>query len=287
MYNNKLVGVVILNYKDANTTIKLCNAIEKYNVIDNIVVVDNLSPDDSFSKLLKIRNSKINIIQTDKNGGYSYGNNYGAFYLINQYNIDILFIANPDVEFSEEFIIKCSEYIDKKILQAVSGIMLLPDGRKSFWNGKINNFYEDLIDCTIFIKQFFNNSKMSYAMQIGELIYVDFLPGSLFAIDGATFMKINGFDDGVFLYYEESILSIKLKRLGYNLALCKNITFKHIHSASINKSIKKINQLKLLYKSRLYLYNNYFNATKLQIILLKIFMAYGIFMRRILYKIFY
>lgn len=164
---------------------------------------------------------------------------------------------------------------------------MLPDGRKSFWNGKINNFYEDLIDCTIFIKQFFNNSKMSYAMQIGELIYVDFLPGSLFAIDGATFMKINGFDDGVFLYYEESILSIKLKRLGYNLALCKNITFKHIHSASINKSIKKINQLKLLYKSRLYLYNNYFNATKLQIILLKIFMAYGIFMRRILYKIFY
>lgn len=62
MYNNKLVGVVILNYKDANTTIKLCNAIEKYNVIDNIVVVDNLSPDDSFSKLLKIRNSKINIL---------------------------------------------------------------------------------------------------------------------------------------------------------------------------------------------------------------------------------
>ena len=287
MYNNKLVGVVILNYKDANTTIKLCNAIKNYNVIDNIVVVDNLSPDDSFPKLLKMRNSKIDIIQTDKNGGYSYGNNFGAFYLINKYNIDILFIANPDVEFSEEFVIKCSDYINKKILQAVSGIMLLPNGHRSVWNGKINNFYEDLIDCTIFIKQLLNNNKMSYARKNDELIYVDFLPGSLFAIDSKTFMQINGFDDGVFLYYEESILSIKLKRLGYNLALCKNITFKHIHSVSINKSIKKINQLKLLYKSRLYLYNNYFNATKLQIILLKIFMAYGIFMRRILYKIFY
>lgn len=240
MYNNKLVGVVILNYKDANTTIKLCNAIKNYNVIDNIVVVDNLSPDDSFPKLLKMRNSKIDIIQTDKNGGYSYGNNFGAFYLINKYNIDILFIANPDVEFSEEFVIKCSDYINKKILQAVSGIMLLPNGHKSVWNGKINNFYEDLIDCTIFIKQLLNNNKMSYARKNDELIYVDFLPGSLFAIDSKTFMQINGFDDGVFLYYEESILSIKLKRLGYNLALCKNITFKHIHSVSINKSIKKL-----------------------------------------------
>ncbi|MCL1604579.1 glycosyltransferase family 2 protein [Phascolarctobacterium sp. ET69] len=287
MYKNKLIGVVILNYKDANTTIKLSNIIKNYNVIDKIVIVDNLSPDDSYYKLSKNKTDKIDVIQTDKNGGYSYGNNFGAFYLVNKYNIDILFIANPDVEFSEQFIIKCSDYIDKKILQAISGIMLLPNGHKSIWNGKINNFYEDVMDCTIFLKHFFKNYTFDYTSVKNELIYVDFLPGSLFAIDSSAFIKIKGFDDKVFLYCEESIISMKLKEFGYRLAICKNISFKHMHSESINKSITKINQLKLLYKSKLYFHKNYLSSTKLQIFILKIFMYYGIFARKILYKFFY
>lgn len=287
MYKNKKIGIVILNYKDHENTKKLCNLIEKYVSIDKIAVVDNLSPDSSFEILKKIKSKKIDVIQSDRNGGYSYGNNYGAFYLINKYKIDILFIANPDVEFDENFIIKCSEIINKDIVQATSGIMLDLNGKKSKWSGKINNFFEDLIDCTIFLKQFFLNYTFNYTYTKNELIYVDFLPGSLFAINANIFKRINGFDDNVFLYYEESILALKLRKHGYNLALCRDISFKHIHSASINKSIAKINQFKQLCNSKLYLHKKYLKDNTFQIYLLKLFIKYGILMRKLIYKILY
>ena len=110
MYKNKKIGIVILNYKDFHTVIKLINLIKNYNALDKIVVVDNLSPDDSFDKLKSLKSDKVDVIQSKRNGGYSYGNNFGAFYLIEQYRIDILFIANPDVIFTENFL-KVSIYI--------------------------------------------------------------------------------------------------------------------------------------------------------------------------------
>lgn len=285
MYKNKKIGIVILNYKDYKRTKILCESIESYFSIDNIVIVDNLSPDNSFELLKKLENRKIDIVQTDKNGGYSYGNNYGAFYLINKYNIDILFIANPDVEFKEEFIIKCSDIIINDLFQATSGLMLYPDGTPSKWNGKINNLYEDLIDCTVLLKLFYKDYTYNYTYTKNNLIYVDFLPGSLFAINAKVFKKIGGFDDSVFLYYEESILSIKLRSAGYNLVLRNDINFKHLHSASINKSINKINQLKQLYKSRIYLYQKYIKTNSFNIYLLKLFMFYGYMIRKLLYRL--
>lgn len=287
MLNNKSIGLVILNYNDFETTIKLLKAIEYYTIIDHIVIVDNLSTDTSFKELLKYKNSKIDVLQTDVNGGYSYGNNFGAFYLIKKYNIDILFIANPDVEFSEEFIIKCSEILNKNMVQAISGKMLDHDGKISKYNYKINSYFEDLIDSTLFLRKIILNNKITYAKRENDYIYVDFLPGSLFAINAKVFKEIEGFDSNVFLYYEETILSLKLKNKGYKLAISSNISFKHIHSVSINKSIKKINQLKQLYKSRLYLYENYFKISRIKLLLLKLFMTYGIFTRKIIYKFLY
>ena len=282
-----VIGMVILNYNDSMTTINLLNLIKDYKSIDHIVVVDNLSTDNSYINLKKLQTSKIDVIQTDKNGGYSYGNNYGAFYLIEKYSIDVLFIANPDVKFTEKFILTCTKKINENLVQAISGIMLHQNGKLSNWSGKINKFYEDLIDCTIFIKQFKKTNDITYAKKIDNLIFVDFLPGALFGISSNVFKEIGGFDENVFLFYEEEILSIRLKQKGYKLALCEELSFKHIHSASIDKSITKINKLKQLYISRLYLYKNYRNKSYLQILLLKIFMFYGLLMRKIIYKILY
>lgn len=287
MYKNLKIGIVIVNYKDSDNTKKLCRLISEYNLIDKIVVVDNLSPDDSFERLIGLKSDKIDVLQSDKNGGYSYGNNYGAFYLIKKYNIDILFIANPDVEFPEKFVLGCAEILSQDIVQATSGIMLYPNGDRSKWNGKINSYFEDLIDCTIFIKKLIINYGMDYAKKQNNLIYVDFLPGSLFAINANIFKKIGGFDEDVFLYYEESILSLKLKKEKCKVAISNSLSFKHIHSGSIDKSIDKIKQLRQLYKSRLYLHKKYFNENEVKIVLLKIFMSYGIFMRKIIYKFLY
>ena len=42
-------GIVVLNYNDAEETVKFVNDINNYDVVNQIVVVDNGSTDDSLS----------------------------------------------------------------------------------------------------------------------------------------------------------------------------------------------------------------------------------------------
>ena len=59
--------------------------IKEYKSIDHIVVVDNNSTDSTYELLKENESNKIDIIKTDDNKGYSYGNNAGCKYLINKY----------------------------------------------------------------------------------------------------------------------------------------------------------------------------------------------------------
>ena len=68
--------MVILNYNDSETVEEYYNLIKDYHSIDRIVIVDNKSPDGSFKKLCLLNKGNVDVIQTDKNKGYSYGNNY-------------------------------------------------------------------------------------------------------------------------------------------------------------------------------------------------------------------
>ena len=92
-----MVGCVVLNYNDSKTTIELINRIEKMDSIDVVVIVDNNSTDDSFSVLKQYASEKIHVIQSDKNGGYGYGNNCGIEFIKKNYDCDYIIIANPDV----------------------------------------------------------------------------------------------------------------------------------------------------------------------------------------------
>ena len=48
------LSCVILNYNDAETTEKLVKQIADYNVLHQIIVVDNASTDDSLERLKKL-----------------------------------------------------------------------------------------------------------------------------------------------------------------------------------------------------------------------------------------
>ena len=64
----KLVYMII-NYNDASSVLDLWNQIKDYTSIDEVLVVDNHSSDDSFSVLKKIKQKKLRVIQTESNRG--------------------------------------------------------------------------------------------------------------------------------------------------------------------------------------------------------------------------
>ena len=77
------LALIVVNYNDIIDTKRYITKVQQYQIIDKIVVVDNKStePQNSFELLKQLENKKVDVIQTEKNGGYTYGNNFGIDYL--------------------------------------------------------------------------------------------------------------------------------------------------------------------------------------------------------------
>ena len=77
------LALIVVNYNDIIDTKRYITKVQQYQIIDKIVVVDNKStePQNSFELLKQLENKKVDVIQTEKNGGYTYGTNFGIDYL--------------------------------------------------------------------------------------------------------------------------------------------------------------------------------------------------------------
>ncbi len=242
-------GLVVLNYNDFATTEKLLNAIKNYDELEKIIVVDNKSTDNSFKKLLKFQNDKISVIQSPKNGGYSYGNNVGIKYLISlPEKYDIIGIANPDVYFDNDFVKNIKQLFSERPDYAmITGLQLNSDGKIAdnlFW--PIPTAYDFLCSSTVSaLKKIFTlgfykpldakeewcKAKLSEGLKNG-FVEVEAVGGSLFFVRREDFEAINFFDENIFMYHEETILGAKLKKLGRKVGVSTKISYKHFHYAS-------------------------------------------------------
>ncbi len=115
---------------------------------------------------------------------------------------------------------------------------------------------------------------------------MEWILGSLFAIDAAVYKRIHGLDDRVFLYYEKQILGEMFLKSGYRMIIDTDISYLHNHSVSIDKSIKRYRKTAQLSKSRYYFYAKYEQINFWQRFLMKVLIYYGLAARKILYNFF-
>lgn len=272
------VAIIILNYNSEDDTIKYIETIKDYEIINKIVVVDNKSTtENAFEKLLSLKNDKIDVIQSDKNGGYSYGNNYALKYLDEkQEKYDYIIISNPDVSVTENAIVECVNKLEEKEEIAVVAPRMFDVEnkpiRRSSW--KIRTPKLDMIHSTrlleiLFYKKLRNGEYSNEEYENPEL-EVEAISGAFFVIKSEIFKKINYFDDNVFLFYEEDILANKIKKIGYKILSLNNINFIHYESKTINKTHSYYRRIKQLYKSKMYYQKEYNKINKFQEIIFKI-----------------
>ncbi len=255
--------LIVLNYNDAESCISLIKQIQDYQSLEKIIVVDNQSTDNSYAELTKLQNAKIDVICTSRNGGYSYGNNYGCRWAIKEYAPEYLIICNPDIHFEENVLTELISIMDERKKENISCISCHMNCKsnptlKSAW--KIPNYFDCILNnLTILRKLIGDKTKYSdsYLTQ-SQPIEVDVLPGSFFIMNSLAFESVNGFDENVFLYNEENILSKKLKDKGWKNLYVSTQSYQHFHSMSIDKSYSSMaKKLDLAYESRRYYCQKY------------------------------
>lgn len=271
-------AIIILNYNSKQDTIRYVNEIKNYSMLDTIIVVDNKSTNqDEFVELEQLKSEKTHVIQSDKNGGYSYGNNFGLRYLETlPEKYDYVVISNPDVEVSEEAFKVCFQELENNEKVAVCSPMML-DGngkhiRRSAW--KIRKPGIDMINSSrlneVLFYHWFKEGEYPEEAYQNPKLEVECISGAFFVIKYQIFKEIGYFDENVFLFYEEDILSSKLKELGYAELSLNTVSFKHFESQSIGSAMNYYTKIKRLQESKMYFQKNYNHINLWQTVLFTI-----------------
>ena len=272
------VAIIIVNYNDVDDTIKYVETISKYNVINRIVVVDNLSTTiGAFENLKKLENEKVKVIQSEKNGGYDYGNNVGVKYLDSLgEKYDYIIVSNPDISVSEEAINKCLNILenDEKIA-VVAPRMFNKENkpiRRSSW--KMRTFWLDVVHSTrilelLFYKVLRGGEYLEKDYQ-NELLEVEAISGAFFIIRNKTLREIDLLDENVFLFYEEDILAKQLAEKGYKTISLNSEKFIHFESQTIGKTFNYYKKMRQLFISKMYYHKTYNKINVVQVLVFHI-----------------
>jgi len=249
------ISVIIINFNSSQYTIECVKSIidkTSANLNYEILVVDNRSSDSDFSQLedhfSKIDFENLFIYRNSVNAGFGSGNMFGFRKSKGQY---LAFINNDVVLKNDCLSILKTEYENNTNI-GVCGPTTYTENNKilpslDFYASPLKFFFGRKIFKYLRPQIYKNRHKM-----LNEITFGDFVSGSFMFISSATFKRVNGFDENIFLYHEETDLCKSLNKIGLQAALIPQAECFHHHGASTEKSIRIKTELKksLLYITR-------------------------------------
>lgn len=274
---------LIINYNDYHTTEKLLNNIKNYNCIDHILVVDNNSTDDSFSMLNKISIDNLTVIKNKENKGYGAGINFGCKYAQSKFGDCYIIVSNPDVVIYSENDLKTliNTFDDETAI--VAPIIKEHEGFNRGW--KVPTPVDDILLNLVVIHKILRPKLLFYKDDIykNNVVEVEAVSGCFFLINSNYLKKSGYFDENIFLYYEENVISKKIQQIKKKIKINTTVEVFHNHSVTIDKNINKINKYKELKKSQIYFQKYYNHANWIELFLLKLTNKINI----VIYHLFY
>ncbi len=251
------VPIIILNYNTSFDCRKCISFLKKQQGIDiEIVVVDNCSSEDDLKNLRSLcEEVQCTLIENHENKGYNAGNNIGLRYAADK-GYEYALIANPDMEFpQEDYLLKLTQKMQKdEDIVACSSDILHIEGFHQNPVLKDESWYH----CFDWILLSVINKKHKYALTTGnysESHYCSKLSGCCLMLRTSFIKDIGFFDEKVFLYCEEGILSKQIELKNKKCYYCADLQAIHNHKKSSKGDPKR--SLSNWLQSRLYFEKTY------------------------------
>lgn len=241
------VSIIYVNYNSSNMLINSINSVIELttDISYEIIVVDNNSNFDN-KNILKSYCSTYNVklIEAENNLGFGKGNNLGAKYAKGEY----LFFLNPDTYLINNAINKLF-YFAKEQNILICGANLF-----SANNTPTLSYWMLMPSITDELSALFSNLplKIKYCYSHEHNLTstpkkVAFITGADLMIQNKLFNLLNGFDEEFFMYFEETDLQYRAKKLGHKIYNFPTAKIVHLESQTLSSQTKK---LQLLFESR-------------------------------------
>ena len=255
------IATIILNYNSSADCRKCIGYLKlQQGVEQEIVVVDNCSREDDRNAVETLcKEQNCTFIANNDNKGYNAGNNVGLRYAAEK-GYEFALIANPDMEFpqtdylatllakmqEDENIVVCGSDI-----VGADGIHQSPMGKDGNWRGSFG-WVRDL-----FGNKSKNNDTYKFIDNYKENHYCHKVSGCCFMIRTSFLKEIDFFDEKVFLYCEEAILSRQVEMA--NKRMYYLATAQAVHRHVKNEKGDPVKRFKAWGKSRCYFIDRYSN----------------------------
>ena len=265
-----MVGIIILNYNTPSDVIDCIKSIRETTSVEyKIYVVDNKSTDDSFAVLTNelAGEDGVTVVESDYNGGYSYGNNFGIKIAV-QDGCDYILISNPDIVYYDKCIDTMLDTLnsDERIGVVGPSTPSLDQAEsqllRKVYTPKIYFHTKKPFRLMTKIKKSLK-SEYPYPKDLDKpFLFYGMVRGCCFMMRTETFLKVGLFDDNVFLYSEEWILAKKIADLNLYCAFEPRAKALHKEATSTKKVGGSGFQSFHLYLSAFYYLKYYSGAGK-------------------------
>ena len=211
--------IIIVNYNGNKDTLECLESIDRHCATTGyfIIVVDNGSRQPLEDAELSRFAIPIGYIRSDKNLGFTGGNNLGLQYIKeHQIPFDMLLLLNNDTILFDDSISRLAY----KLRDSSYGI-----------GGAINYFYNRPNEIWQAGNMYRPNRLTGFTIKSNiegnDFVKVDFVPGSSMMIKKEVIDEIGFLDDRFFAYFEEADLSIRASRKGYDTGFLQSSKILH------------------------------------------------------------
>lgn len=232
------VSIVILNWNRPDLTLECLESVGKLNAEGfelEVVVVDNGSTDNSSEKLGKVNlsNARYHFVKNKDNLGFAAGNNVGIKYALD-HGAGYILILNNDTLIDSNFVVEVLKTAKKDSkVGAVSPKIYFNKGfefHKSRYEkndlGKVVWAAGGVIDWNNVYGSNIGVDEVDRG-QFDDEMSIEYVSGTAAFYTREAIEKVGMFDEKFFMYYEDTDLSIRIKRSGYKIRYCPRAVVWH------------------------------------------------------------
>jgi len=240
------VALVSVTYRSSALLGFFCDTV---GLFPNVVVVDNNSQDGS-PEQLKRSLPQASVISLDQNIGFGPANNVGMRTVAP--SVPYILFLNPDCRIAPADVIQLINTLRKHPEAAVVSPIML-DGSGETVRPKRRDYsqgYRQSVACEI-----------EEDIDLPQVISGVCIDGACFLVDAQKFRDVGGFDDRIFMYFEEDDIALRMAKHGHSVLLDTSAKATHLRGTSTQNTMRVLIRRAYHFRwSKYYLTNGHVGA---------------------------
>ncbi len=230
------VYTIVLNYNNYPDTVETLESVFSLDYDANSVLLVENSSDKKIIRNIRSHFPNLQVIENQKNLGYSGGNNIGIQHAISN-GADYIFLLNNDVTLEKDLLKKCISSMEiSRDCAACQPVIAFSEDRDIIWSAGTQEFFgypRLFLKGKKFIKNGIKTSPFG-------------LVGCAVIFRKTALQQIGFFDESLFLMHEETDWCIRARKMNFSLLIITNTRAYH----KISVTIGLFSKIYLYYVSR-------------------------------------